>query len=119
MSIRTIIENGYGIILIFARSIIFKVFNLKVYGTFLRKLGEKRQTREQQKQASHAISLYYKIAPAYHLIRYLLRRLGQLSFREIKLLQRKQSLQTKDMNGNLYLIIFLQKLRYDIIHRKH
>ncbi|ODS33815.1 MAG: integron integrase [Candidatus Scalindua rubra] len=29
---------------------------------FLRKLGEKRQTREQQKQASHAISLYYKIA---------------------------------------------------------
>ncbi len=30
---------------------------------FLRKLGEKRQTREQQKQASHAISLYYKIVP--------------------------------------------------------
>jgi integron integrase len=30
---------------------------------FLRKLGEKRQTREQQKQASHAISLYCKIAP--------------------------------------------------------
>ncbi|MDR4503837.1 MAG: integron integrase [Candidatus Scalindua sp.] len=29
---------------------------------FLRKLGKKRQTREQQKQASHAISLYYSIA---------------------------------------------------------
>ncbi|ODS32549.1 MAG: integrase, partial [Candidatus Scalindua rubra] len=31
---------------------------------FLRKLGEKRQTQEQQKQASHAISLFYKITPA-------------------------------------------------------
>ena len=30
---------------------------------FLRKLDEKRQTQEQQKQAFHAISLYYKIAP--------------------------------------------------------
>ncbi len=30
---------------------------------FLRKLGEKNQTREQQKQASHAISLYFAIAP--------------------------------------------------------
>jgi site-specific recombinase XerD len=31
---------------------------------FIRKLGEKRQTQEQQKQASHAISLFYKITPA-------------------------------------------------------
>jgi integron integrase len=32
--------------------------------SFLRKLGEKLQTREQQKQASYAISLYYTIIPA-------------------------------------------------------
>ncbi len=31
---------------------------------FLRKLEEKNQTREQQKQASHAVSLYFAIAPA-------------------------------------------------------
>jgi len=31
---------------------------------FLEKMGEKRQTREQQKQASHAISLYFAIALA-------------------------------------------------------
>ncbi len=33
-----------------------------VLSNFLKKLGEKRQTREQQKQASQAISLYYTIA---------------------------------------------------------
>jgi len=56
MIIRTIIENGYVIILISARNIIFKAFNQKVYGTFWESWGE------QQIQASHAISLYYKIA---------------------------------------------------------
>jgi hypothetical protein len=37
---RTIIENDYDIILIFVKSIIFKIFNPKAYGTFLKNWGK-------------------------------------------------------------------------------
>ncbi len=41
----------------------FQSINPESLQNFLRKLGEKRQTQDQQKQASHAISLFYKITP--------------------------------------------------------
>ncbi|KHE92207.1 MAG: integron integrase [Candidatus Scalindua rubra] len=46
----------------FCRKYNFQGIQPESLRNFLKKLGEKRQTREQQKQASQAISLYYTIA---------------------------------------------------------
>lgn len=53
-------QNGCAITWIFAPSIIF-LKNTESLAHFLHKLEEKKQTKAQQQQASHAITLYYEL----------------------------------------------------------